>query len=83
MMRNRRSKTIQELGREYLDENHRLWLLRNNPGGYERSIAALNSLMQQVDKHLILLNKPAFIRGLNRFLEKIATAGAVLYLRVS
>jgi len=76
-------RALRETGREYLDENHRLWLLRNKPGGYERSIAVLNSLIQQIDKRILLLDKPAFARGLNRFVEKIATAGAVLYLRAS
>jgi hypothetical protein len=74
-------QSMKELGNKYIDENKRLWLLRNKPGGYERSTAPLNILMQQVDDRLILLNKSVFARGLNRFFEKIGTAGAVLYLR--
>jgi hypothetical protein len=76
-------QTMQELGKKYLEENRRLWLLRNKSGGYERSTAALNSLMQQVSDRLALLDKSHLARGLNRFLEKITTAGAVLYLRAS
>jgi hypothetical protein len=74
-------QSMKELGNKYIDENKRLWLLRNKPGGYERSTAPLNTLMQQVDDRLILLNKSVFTRGLSRFFEKIGTAGVVLYLR--
>lgn len=72
---------LQELGHQYLKENERLWLLRNKPGGYERSTAALNSLLHQIDKRILLLNKSSLTRGLNRFFEKVGTAGAVLYLK--
>jgi hexosaminidase len=74
-------KALNKLGRKYLDENHRLWMLRNKPGGYDHSIAVLNGLIQQINDRLILLDKPYLKRALNRFLEKIGTAGAVLYLR--
>ena len=76
-------QAIRELGSRYLEENKRLWLLRNKPGGYDRSTLMLHTLLQQVDDRLILLNKSALPRGLNRFLEKIGTAGAALYLRSS
>ena len=68
-------------GRQYLIENHRLWMLRDKPGGYETSVAALQSLLQQIDERLLLLNKSALARGLNRLLEKLGTAGAVLYIK--
>jgi hypothetical protein len=67
--------------KDYLAENHRLWLLRNKPGGYDRSILVLKSLSNQVGKRLAALGGSSFSRGLNRFLEKIVTAGAVLYLK--
>jgi hypothetical protein len=73
-------KILRETGRQYLDENHRLWLIRNKSGGYGRSTFALNDLMQQIDTRIHLLNKSPLSRGLNRFLEKVGTAGAVLYL---
>jgi len=73
-------KTLRQTGKKYLGENHRLWLLRNKPGGYDRSTALLNLLIQQIDDRLILLDKSVFTREWNRFLEKIGTAGAVLYL---
>jgi hypothetical protein len=73
-------KTIRELGSKYLDENKRLWLLMNKAGGYDRSTLVLNSLMQQVDDRLFLLDKSLFSRVWNRFLEKIGTAAVVLYL---
>ena len=73
-------KTIRELGSKYLDENKRLWLLRNKAGGYDRSTLVLNSLMKQVDDRLFLLDKSLFSRVWNRFLEKIGTAAVVLYL---
>jgi hypothetical protein len=78
-----RLKSMKELGSQYLDENHRLWLLRNKPGGYEKSSAVLNSLMLQVDNRLFMLKESSLSRGINRFLERIGTAGAVLYLRSS
>jgi hexosaminidase len=74
---------IRDLGMLYLAENKRLWLLRNKPGGYNRSTLLLSTLFQQIDERLLLLNKSSVSRGLNRFLEKIGTAGAVLYLRLS
>jgi hypothetical protein len=74
-------KMMKELGKQYLDENHRLWLLRNKPGGYDRSTAVLNDLMQQIDKRLLLLDKSSFSRWFNRFFEKLGTAGAILYLK--
>jgi hypothetical protein len=76
-------KILKELGTQYLDENRRLWMLRNKPGGYELSVAVLNSLMLQIDNRLILLNKNSIRRSFNRFLEKVGTAGVVIYLRSS
>jgi hypothetical protein len=64
-------------------ENRRLWMLRNKPGGYERSTAALNALMKQISDRIALVDKSFVARGLTRFLEKITAAGAVLYLRIS
>jgi hypothetical protein len=74
-------KFLKELGTQYLDENRRLWMLRNKPGGYELSVAVLNSLMLQIDNRLIMLSKTSVRRLLNRFLEKVGTAGVVFYLR--
>ena len=78
-----RLKSMKDLGNQYLEENKRLWMLRNKSGGYDRSTFVLNSLMAQIDDRIILLDKSVFSRGLNRFLEKIGTAGAVLYLKAS
>lgn len=72
---------ISNLGKSYLTENKRLWFERNKPGEYETSIAVLNSLIKQVDERLRLLDQSAVSRGLNRLLERIGTAGAVLYIR--
>jgi hexosaminidase len=74
-------KFLKELGTKYLNENHRLWMLRNKPGGYEISVAVLNTLMRQVDNRLIMLDRNAVRRSFNRFLEKAGTAGVVFYLR--
>jgi hexosaminidase len=76
-------RTMRELGKQYLGENRRLWLLRNKPGGYERSTAALNTLMKQVDDRLNLLDKSNLVKELSRFLEAVTNAGAVLYLKAS
>ena len=76
-----RLQSMKDMCNQYLTENKRLWMIRNKPGGYERSIALLNNLNQQIDTRLLLLEKSTFARGFNRFVEKIGTAGAVLYLR--
>jgi hexosaminidase len=74
-------KELRELGTKYLEENKRLWLARNKPGGYERSTAALTTLMDQITKKIIALDKPANARCFNKLLNRVATAGASLYLR--
>jgi hypothetical protein len=76
-------RSLQDIGVRYLEENKRLWLLRNKPGGYDRSTAVLNTLMKQIDERILLLDKSFLARGLNRFIERAATAGAVLYIRSS
>jgi hexosaminidase len=73
-------KGLRELGLKYLEENKRLWLTRNKPGGYDRSTAVLNTLMNQIDKRIELLGKPAPARFYNRLLERTGTAGAVFYI---
>jgi hexosaminidase len=73
-------QTMKELGNKYLSENKRLWQVRNKPGGYDRSTASLNNILNQIDNRLILLDKSSFARGINRFFEKTGTAGAVLYI---
>jgi hexosaminidase len=75
--------SMQDIGKKYLEENKRLWMLRNKPGGYDTSIAALNTLMGQIDDRIKLLDKSFFARRMSRFLEKIGSAGAVLYLKAS
>jgi hypothetical protein len=74
-------KFLKELGTQYLNENYRLWMLRNKPGGYEISIAVLNTLMRQIDNRLIMLDRNTVRRSFNRFLEKVGTASVVFYLR--
>ncbi|MEI6048637.1 MAG: beta-N-acetylhexosaminidase [Bacteroidota bacterium] len=74
-------KNLSDLGHRYLAENQRLWLLRDKPGGYERSTTALNTLLNQIDNRITLLDKSSLSRGLGRFFEKLGTAGAVLYLK--
>jgi hexosaminidase len=74
-------KELRELGTRYLEENKRLWLARNKPGGYDRSTASLYGILNQIDKRIILLGKPAPVRLYNRLLERTGTAGAALYLK--
>jgi hypothetical protein len=66
----------------YLSENKRLWLIRNKPGGYDTSVASLTSLQKSIVQQMELLKKPAFTRSLNRFLEKLSSAGIVIYMKV-
>jgi hypothetical protein len=74
---------LRNLLHQYLDENKRLWLIRNKAGGYDRSTAVLVTLGQQLDKKLEILNSSSFRRGIDRFLEKMTTAAAVLYLKTT
>jgi hexosaminidase len=67
----------------YLGENKRLWMLRNKPGGYETSIVSLTNLRKGIAQQMELLEKPAFTRGLNRFLEKISSAGIAVYMKMT
>ncbi len=73
---------MRDLCTQYLQENKRLWLLRNKPGGYDRSTASLTGLILQIDKQIQLINGPAPARWLNRFLERTGTAGAALYMKM-
>ncbi len=68
-------------GTRYLEENKRLWMLRDRPGGYSTSVATLEILMKQIDEKLLLLDKPAFTRALDRFIEKVTTAAAAIYIK--
>jgi len=74
-------QTMKDLCKRYLEENKRLWLIRNKPGGYERSIGTLNTLMKQIDERLLLLDKSSLSRRINRFIENLGTAGAVLFIK--
>jgi len=72
--------SIKESCMKYLDENQRLWNLRNKPGGYERSIQPLKKLISQIDNRLSVLGKPWSV-GLNDgFFNKLKTAGIVVLL---
>jgi hexosaminidase len=68
---------------EYLSENKRLWISRNKPGGYDTSIASLTNLQKGIGQQMELLKKPAFTRGLNRFIEKISSAGIAVYMKMT
>lgn len=67
----------------YLDENRKLWLARNKPGGLDRSTKVLWELNNQIKEKIEILSKPLIPRKINRFLERTGTAGAVLYIRHS
>jgi hypothetical protein len=66
----------------YLGENNRLWMIRNKPGGYDTSVASLISLQKGIARQIELLKKPAFSRSLNRFLEKLSSAGIAIYMKM-
>lgn len=74
--------SIKESFIKYLDENQRLWNLRNKPGGYDRSILPLKKLISQIDKSLVVLGKPEPVRIIDRFSDKLKSAGIVLALKV-
>ena len=66
----------------YLGENNRLWMIRNKPGGYDTSVAFLTSLQKGIAKQMELMKRPAFTRSLDRFLEKLSSAGIAIYLKM-
>ena len=69
--------SIKESCIKYLDENQRLWNLRNKPGGYERSIQPLKVLINQIDNRLSVLGKPWSLWLTDGFFNKLKTAGIV------
>lgn len=66
---------------EYLEVNHKLWMMRNKPGGYERSTAALQKLLSQVEKELSAYDKPVVQRSLDGIGKMIKASIATLYLK--
>ena len=75
-----KSKIFGKYQLKYLDENQRLWKLRNKPGGYERSIQPLNNLINQIDNRLSVLGKPWSVWLTDGFFNKLKTAGIVMLL---
>ena len=73
---------INRLCSGYLGENKRLWMIRNKPGGYDTSVALLTGLQKGIAKQMELLKKPAFTRSLDRFLEKLSSAGIAVYMKM-
>ena len=72
--------SIKESCIKYLDENQRLWNLRNKPGGYERSIKPLRNLINQIDNRLSVLGRPWSVWLTDGFFNKLKTAGIVMLL---
>lgn len=77
-----RLEHMADLCTHYLVENKRLWLERNNSGGYETSVALLTGLENDISNRMELLNKPAPTRLWNRFTEKLAASATVIYLKL-
>jgi hypothetical protein len=75
--------SIQAHLERYLFENHRLWMARNNSGGYDRSTAALNKLLDQVKTEITNYEKPRIQRALIRIKTMVTASAAVLYLKLS
>jgi len=65
---------------EILVEHERLWLTRNRLGGLPRSKQVMLNLQLGIEKELSLLKKGSFARSMNRFREKVMTAGVTLIL---
>jgi hexosaminidase len=74
---------MNQLCSAYLGENHRLWMIRNKPGEYDKSVAILTSFQNGILHQLTLLKKPAFTSGLNRFFEKLSSAGIAVYMKMT
>jgi hexosaminidase len=73
--------SIKESCIKYLNENQRLWLLRNKQGGYERSIQPLGNLITQIDNRLSVLEKPWSVWLNDEFFNKLKTAGIIMLLK--
>jgi len=68
---------------QYLIENKRLWMLRNKPGGYERSTAAIQKLILQIDDELAIQQKSLIQRSIYRIGTMITTSFTTLYLKIT
>ncbi len=65
----------------FIKQDSVLWNVRNKPGGYERNVAVLKRLLQQVNGEIALAEKPVIIQRFTQFGEKITSSAKVLYLR--
>jgi hexosaminidase len=62
-------------------EHKRLWMIRNKKSGLDKSMESIKNLQGQIDRQLALLDKNSLTRWLNRTVEKLTGAAAVLYFR--
>jgi hypothetical protein len=77
-----RLKNIRTHLNHYLDENYRLWIMRNKPGGYERSISALQKLQKQIEAEIMNYEKSSFQRNIVRLKAMIISSVSTLYLKM-
>ena len=63
------------------EEHRRLWLLRNKPGGLDRSMKPFKSLEEQINDLLEVEKGSGFGKKINRLKEKVISGGANWYLK--
>jgi hypothetical protein len=71
---------LMQLTNDFIEKHRQLWLARNKPGGLDLSVYSIRGLQAQIKERQAILNKGALSRGINRFKEKIVSAGLALVL---
>ena len=71
---------LMQLTNDFIEKHRQLWLARNKPGGLDLSVYSIRGLQAQIKERQAILNKGALSRGINRFKEKIISAGLALVL---
>lgn len=72
---------MQALCEQVIREHERLWLARNKKGRLQLTLQPIQKLQSQVEEQLARLEKNKLSRWAQRVVEKIASAGAMVYLR--
>ena len=72
---------MKSLCAEIISEHKRLWMIRNKQSGLDQSYSSFSKLQSQIDDRLSSLESSGVSRWTKRTLEKIISAGAVVYLK--
>jgi len=72
---------MKSLCAEIISEHKRLWMIRNKRSGLDQSYSSFSKLQSQIDDRLNSLESSGVSRWTKRTLEKITSAGVVVYLK--